>query len=347
MKHHTDFILIACTDPVVTPEAAHAAAATRREVIHVTDPRDLSRYALDAAAVIVDASTAAHVAATGRRSRIYFVAPEPGPIDYEMALRSHAEQAFILPAESTQLLQALAADSTEQHHAAALRITVVGASGGVGASTLAAAIARMACAEQGTALLIDAIPLSGGLDLLMGLEAAPGARWPDISLGTGAIDATDIAAALPSTPDGITVLSAARAKVETPFTLESEAVGRLISATSGGFDVLVVDAPPTNIPQASDLVVVVCAAEVRSSAAAAEICAELKARGSNFVVALRHRGWSGLSARDIERITQGDVSVEISHIKSLTKTTEVAGLPTALPKKLAAPALELLAVAGW
>ena len=121
----------------------------------------------------------------------------------------------------------------------------------------------------------------------------------------------------------------------------------MISATSGGFDVLVVDAPPTHIPQASDLVVVVCAAEVRSSAAAAEICAELKARGSNFVVALRHRGWSGLSARDIERITQGDVSVEISHIKSLTKTTEVAGLPTVLPKKLAAPALELLAVAGW
>src|SRR5699024_4190507 len=133
--------------------------------------------------------------------------------------------------------------------------------------------------------------------------------------------------------------------VETPFTLESEAVGRLISATSGGFDVLVVDAPPTHIPQASDLVVVVCAAEVRSSAAAAEICAELKAQGSNFVAALRHRGWSGLSARDIARITQGDVSVEIYHIKNLTKTTEVAGLPIVLPKKLAAPALELLAVA--
>ena len=88
MKHHTDFILIACTDPVVTPEAAHAAAATRREVIHVTDPRDLSRYALDAATVIVDASTAVHVAATGRRSRIYFVAPEPGPIDYEIDRKS-------------------------------------------------------------------------------------------------------------------------------------------------------------------------------------------------------------------------------------------------------------------
>src|SRR5699024_11490751 len=116
--------------------------------------------------------------------RIYFVAPEPGPIDYEMALRSHAEQAFTLPAESTQLLQALAADPTEQHHAAALRITVVGASGGVGASTLAAAIARMACAEQSTAFLIAAIPLSGGLDLLMCLEYEPGARRREISLVT-------------------------------------------------------------------------------------------------------------------------------------------------------------------
>src|SRR5699024_7648073 len=101
-----------------------------------------------------------------------------------------------------------------------------------------------------------------------------------------------------------------RSKVETPFTLESEAVGRLISATSGGFDVLVVDAPPTHIPQASDLVVVVCAAEVRSSAAAAEICAELKARGSNFVVALRHRMvWvkrSRYSAHYSRRCVSGD-----------------------------------------
>lgn len=347
MTHHTDFILIACTDPVVSPEAAHAAAATRREVIHATDPRDLSRFAPDASAVIVDSSTAAHVAATGQRSRIYYVAPEPGPIDYEAALRSRAEQAFILPAESTQLLQALAAESTEQTSNAALRITVVGASGGVGASTLAAAIARTVCTEQATALLVDAIPISGGLDLLMGLESAPGARWPDVSLGTGAIDAVDLAGALPSTQDGVTVLSSARTRVDTPFRLENEAVERMIAAAVGGFDVLVVDAPPTAIPHASDLVVVVCAAEVRSSAAATEICAELKARGTKCVVALRHRGWSGLSAREIERITHGEVAVEIPHLKNLTKATEVAGLPLPLPKKLAATASELLYAAGW
>src|SRR5699024_8361927 len=234
--NNSDVMHIHCNDPIKTTYPTQTASANRSEIIHVTDPRDLSLYALDATAVIVDASTAVHVAATGRRSRIYFVAPEPGPIDYEVALRSHAEQAFILPAESTQLLQALAADSVVPQDAAALRIAVVGASGGVGASTLAASIARIVCAAQGAALLIDAIPVSGGIDLLLGLEAAPGARWPDISLGTGAIDATDVAAALPSTTDGITVLSAARAKVETPFSVESEAVERMITATSGGFD---------------------------------------------------------------------------------------------------------------
>lgn len=347
MKQHTEFILIACTDPVVAPEAAHAAAATRREVIHATDPRDLSRYAPDAAAVIVDCSTAAHVAATGRKSRIFFVAPEPGPIDYEAALRSRAEQAFILPAESTQLLQALAAESAQSSTNSALRIAVVGASGGVGTSTLAAAIARKACSGNGGALLIDAVPVSGGLDLLMGVESAPGARWPDVSLGTGAIDAADLTGALPNTPDGITVLSSARTRVDTPFHLETEAVERMITAAAGGFDVIVSDTPPTGIPHATDFAVVLCAAEVRSSAAATEICAELKARGTNFVLALRHRGWSGLSARDIERITHSEVAVEIPHLKSLTKTTEVAGLPTSLPKKLAEPASELLHLAGW
>lgn len=347
MTHHTEFILIACTDPVLVPEAAHAAAATRREVIHVTDPRDLSRYAPDATAVIVDSSTAAHIAATGRQSRIYYAAPEPGPIDYEAALRSRAEQAFILPAESTQLLQALARDTEHKQKHAALRIGVVGASGGVGASTLAAAIARCASAQHGTALLIDAISYSGGLDLLMGLESAPGARWPDVSLGTGVIDAHDLISALPNTSDGITVLSAARSTVETPFRLEPDAVERMVTAAGQGFDVIVVDSPATGIPHTLDLAVVVCAAEVRSSAAATEICAELKSRGASFTVALRHRGWSGLSARDIEKITGSDVAAEIPHLKALTKTTEVAGLPVSLPKKLAAPARTLLSAAGW
>lgn len=347
MTHNLEFILIACTNPVVIPEATHAAAATQREVKHLSDPRELARYIHDAYAVIVDSSTAAHVAATGRSHRIYYVAPEPGPIDFEAALRSRAVQAFILPAESTRLLQTLAADAAAPADATALRIAVVGASGGVGTSTLAVALARTVSHSQDAALLIDAISHSGGLDLLMGLESAPGARWPDVSVGTGTIDATGLASALPTSSDGITVLSTTRSQVETPFRLQAEAVDRMVSAAASGFHVIIVDAPAHNIPQSVDVVVLLVAAEVRSAAAAAEICAELRARGTDVLVVLRHRQWSGLSAAEIERITRADVITELPTIKNLTKTTEVAGLPTKMPKPLAVCAADILSAAGW
>src|SRR5699024_4241227 len=169
----------------------------------------------------------------------------------------------------------------------------------------------------------------------LGRDFAPRARWPCVSFRRVVIEALDLISALPNTPDGITVLSAARSTVETPFRLEPDAAERMVTAAGQGFDVIVVDSPATGIPHTLDLAVVVCAAEVRSSAAATEICAELKSRGASFTVALRHRGWSGLSARDIEKITGGDVAAEIPHLKALTKTTEVAGLPVSLPKKLA------------
>ncbi|MDK6521577.1 hypothetical protein QP173_09320, partial [Aerococcus urinae] len=71
---------------------------------------------------------------------------------------------------------------------------------------MAVALAR----EAGADLLVDACPYSGGLDLLTGIENKPGARWPDLAAGTGSVDAADLVRALPTTPDGIAVLSEAR-----------------------------------------------------------------------------------------------------------------------------------------
>lgn len=57
-------------------------------------------------------------------------------------------------------------------------IGLSGASGGLGTSTLAAAVAGLAARLGGSALLVDLAPNAGGLDHLVGCAHEPGLRWP-------------------------------------------------------------------------------------------------------------------------------------------------------------------------
>ena len=66
--------------------------------------------------------------------------------------------------------------------------------GGAGASVFAAVLA--ACADP-PALLLDADPTGGGLDVLLGCEQLPGPRWPDLRLRGGTLDPAGLLAALP------------------------------------------------------------------------------------------------------------------------------------------------------
>ena len=61
---------------------------------------------------------------------------------------------------------------------------VVGGSGGAGSSTFAAVLARTAP----SAMLIDLDLVGGGLDVLLGIEATPGARWSGVQLDGGRLD---------------------------------------------------------------------------------------------------------------------------------------------------------------
>lgn len=58
----------------------------------------------------------------------------------------------------------------------AMRLAVVGASGGVGASTFSCVVARRAQRRGISTALVDLRPWSGGLDFALGAEAEPGLR---------------------------------------------------------------------------------------------------------------------------------------------------------------------------
>ena len=99
-------------------------------------------------------------------------------------------------------------------------VVVVGAVGGVGASTVAALLAASMAGRPGTAVLVDGDPGHGGIEVLLGLEGQQGARWPDLGGVRTAIDAGDLTGVLPRWR-GVEVLSADRRAVVDPAALRA------------------------------------------------------------------------------------------------------------------------------
>ncbi|MEO8888723.1 MAG: hypothetical protein ABI429_05455 [Jatrophihabitantaceae bacterium] len=146
-------------------------------------------------------------------------------------------------------------------------IGVVGGSGGVGASTFAAVLAWVA----GSGVLIDLDPLGGGLDVLLGIEREPGARWSGLRLDGGRLDPVLLAGGLPRWA-GVPVLAV---DLSPPPGVEPV----LAAAAAGG--PVVLDLPRAASPSrdaaaaACDVVLVLAEARVRALAAARAVLSSL------------------------------------------------------------------------
>jgi hypothetical protein len=91
----------------------------------------------------------------------------------------------------------------------AREVTVVGAAGGVGASTLAALLAHRRAADGARVALVDLDPGRGGIEVLLGIEAQAGARWSDLAQVRGTLAGGDLDGLLPRW-HGVDVLSTDR-----------------------------------------------------------------------------------------------------------------------------------------
>jgi secretion/DNA translocation related CpaE-like protein len=164
-------------------------------------------------------------------------------------------------------------------------VGVVGAGGGAGASTVAAGLAAANARRGRRSLLVDADPLGGGIDLLMGCEGVPGLRWPDIEIDGGRVAAGSLLAALPSV-GGVSVLSASAAS---GAELNATALHAMIEAGRRASRLVVVDLPrhvdAVTGTRSSDLdaILIVATTTVRSiasgrqvAAAAARACSDVR-----------------------------------------------------------------------
>ncbi|WP_286205693.1 septum site-determining protein Ssd [Corynebacterium afermentans] len=334
MTHtNTGPIVVAVADPALHSEAIHIAAATGRKVIDAADDTQLARHAPKAHALLIDDLRAPSLHPQPRGPNVFTVVADTAPA-------ATREDVFALPAQATDVLRSIGALALAPaaHTARGKVVAVLGACGGSGASVFSAALCRVA----GDATLIDAHQFSGGLDLLLGLEATPGARWGDIDVTAGgAVSRAEMRGALPATEDDTALLTFPRTTVADPFRLSPEELNAVVHA-AGTEGLTAVDTPLALLPDRCDLAVVVLRPELRAAAAAARIVAECNAAGVANALLLRQSSWASLEPAQVEDTAKASVIAQVQQVRGLTKQLDQTGLPAKLPRTLARAAEAVL-----
>jgi secretion/DNA translocation related CpaE-like protein len=191
-------------------------------------------------------------------------------------------------------------------------LAVIGGRGGAGASILAGGLAVTAVSAGLRTLLVDADPLGGGLDLVLGWEQMDGLRWPALMGAGGRVDPPALLRALPHRGD-LVLLSFARIGAVRPPSLDpllpvpGEAMAATLDAARRGRDVIIVDLPrqlddaATLALQAADRTLLVVPAELRATAAAARVAATVALHCEDLSVVVRGPAPGRLKAREIAR----------------------------------------------
>ena len=121
-------------------------------------------------------------------------------------------------------------------------IAVTGASGGLGASTLALAIGRRLAATGPPSVVVDLDLLRGGLEVTAGVEHLPGRRWGDLVHVRGRVSTESLVPLLPH-EDGCHVLSA---RGGAPPGIPEAAARDVVTSLAAGPARLVIDLPSSS-----------------------------------------------------------------------------------------------------
>jgi secretion/DNA translocation related CpaE-like protein len=192
-------LLALVDDAGLRTDVDRVAAAVGMPVVHAAEPSS-SKVWTSASAVVMDGQSATRCAefALPRRARVYLIGrDEPTPDRWQAAIGVGVQRVLTLPDQEDQLVTELAelSDLADGHRAErrGAIIAVIGGRGGAGASVFATALALTAR----DALLVDVDPWGGGIDLVLGSEAEPGLRWPDLTAAGGRLSHAALRDALP------------------------------------------------------------------------------------------------------------------------------------------------------
>lgn len=299
--------LVVTSDSELLDDLLRLAAAGGAEVEVAADPAAArSRWA--AAPLVTVGSDQAEAclrARLPRRQRLVIVGRSAdGDPAWELAELIGAEHVAMLPAAEPWLVDRFADSRPGQNdHGSGRVVAVLGGRGGAGASVLAGGLAVTAARAGLRTLLVDADPLGGGLDLVLGWEELEGLRWPALTEADGRVDAPALVRALPSRGD-LVMLSWDRGE---PRPLPAEAMAATMDAARRGRDAIIVDLPrqlddaAVIALQAADQAYIVVPAELRATAAAARVVASAAPHCAELAVIVRGPAPGGLKAREVAR----------------------------------------------
>ncbi|AVT39785.1 septum site-determining protein Ssd [Plantactinospora sp. BB1] len=301
--------LVVTSDNELLDELLRLAAAGGGEVEVAAEPASArSRWAAAPLVLIgTDQAQACLRARLPRRPRVILVG-RSGEEDggWEVAGLLGAEHVAVLPAAEPWLVDRFGECVTGRGGAVggpARIVAVIGGRGGAGASVLAGGLAITAARCGLRTLLVDADPLGGGLDLVLGWEQLEGLRWPALTEADGRVDAPALVRALPSRGD-LVMLSWDRGDL---LALPVEAMAATMDAGRRGRDLVVVDLPrqlddaAVIALQAADQAFVLVPAELRATAAAARVAAVAGLHCANLSVIVRGPAPGRLKAREVAR----------------------------------------------
>jgi secretion/DNA translocation related CpaE-like protein len=254
---------------------------------------------------------------------------------YASGVRLGALDVVELPAGEGRLVELLAgsrAAPAEPAGPPGAVWSVLSGCGGAGASVLAASLATVA-APFGQTLLVEADPLGGGVDLLLGAERLGGLRWPDLSTaGTGPLPPTALRDALPRA-HGVTILSAGRPPSPSLDVPSAVAVGAVLEAGRRFARLTVADVSRAVGPAAeaalddSQRALLVVPDEVRAIAAAARTAAWARQRCADLELVVR-LGVGGLPAATVAATLGLPLAGELAPEPGLGASLERGALPT-------------------
>jgi len=337
--------LLITEDPELIDDVLHLAAAAGAEVF-VAPTATRSQWAVSPLVLIgADALAGLVRSPLERRRDVVVILPEQddpnrplgsAPEPWRDAVAIGAEHVIVLP-EAARWLGDRLGSVSEGPCRNGVVIGVTGVVGGVGASTLACAMALAARRAGRSVLLVDGDPRGGGLDLVLGAESLPGARWDDVTGAPGAVMGRISAASLDDAvphPHGVALLSFGRVGAAEP---DREAISAILQAGVRGYDLVVLDRPV--VTSESDLglqhVFLLVPNRIRGIAAAAVSLPDLATMAADSHIVLR-RSPRGVAPRDAERSLAATIVGEIADDPRIVAASESGDqLPDALVRSAA------------
>ncbi len=281
-------MLVLSVDPVLTRHVLSVVAAVGLPLEQASTDDELRRSWRSAGAVLVGLDQAERVSALRlpTRSEVYVVGRDDDRTPaHAWSTRLRAAVAT-LPGGAQDLATALSALATAGRGDV---VALIGGSGGVGTSTLAAALALEAARAGRPTLLLDTDTAGGGIDVLLGAEHLSGWRWDRLEAARGHLG--DLAGQLPHS-DGVDVLATDR-RAPADTVLRPEQVGAVLDSAQRSHALTVVDLPRHLGPGHEEVLVragtvlLVVRADVRGVAAADGTARSLVPRCRSLEVVVR------------------------------------------------------------